>query len=138
MSEFVSVETVYSDVESLVDALVECGINKTHIEVHDSPKPLVGYQSDERVQKAEVIIRRQHVGSASNDIGFEKQADGKYKAWVSEFDRNRGLGAKIASGKLTQIYAKNKILKTVKMKRGQKVTSCEEKGGKIKIKVRVS
>ncbi len=137
MSEFIDVETVYSDCDALVDALVEIGVKKENIEVHDKPKALVGYQGDAREQLANIIIRKRYVGSASNDIGFVKGADGKYKAFVSAYDKGHGLGKTIASGKLTQVYAKNKILKYVKMKRGQKVSSCEEKNGKIKIKLRV-
>jgi hypothetical protein len=138
MSEFVDVETVFADRDALVDALVECGITRSHIEVHDKPKALVGYQNDAREQQAEIIIRRCHVGSASNDIGFTKGPDGKYKAYVSQYDRGHGVGKKIYSGKLNQIYAKGKILKHVKMKRGRKVVSCEEKNGKVKIRIKVS
>jgi hypothetical protein len=52
--------------------------------------PLYGYQGDTRKQKAHVVIRRQHVGSGANDVGWERQPDGTYRAWISEFDAGVG------------------------------------------------
>lgn len=39
-----------------------------------------------RQQKAEIIIRRKSIGSASNDIGFKQQEDGTFSAIISDFD----------------------------------------------------
>jgi hypothetical protein len=33
---------------------------------------------------------RQHVGSGANDVGWERQPDGTYHAWISEFDAGVG------------------------------------------------
>lgn len=40
------------------------------------PQPLYGYQGDLRSDSAHVIVRRAHLGRASNDIGFLHQEDG--------------------------------------------------------------
>jgi hypothetical protein len=56
------------------------------IERHAEAKHLYGYQNDQRAQTAHVIIRRQYVGGAANDVGFVRQADGSYKAIISEYD----------------------------------------------------
>jgi hypothetical protein len=71
----------------LVEALASVG-HRT-VEVHDQPQTLYGYQGDARREKAEVVIRRKHVGSASNDIGFARRADGTFEAIISEYDRSR-------------------------------------------------
>ena len=90
MSHFVECETTFRDPQALVAALTECGFNESQIEVHEEEVPLYGYQGDERPQKAHIVIRRKHVGSGANDVGWEKQPDGSYTAWISEFDSGVG------------------------------------------------
>jgi hypothetical protein len=97
LSHFTRIRTQLRDPEILVAALREVG--QRHVEVHDQPQTLYGYRGDARPEKAEVIIRRRHVGSASNDIGFARQPDGSFEAIISEFDRstyNAGWLAKLA------------------------------------------
>jgi len=90
MSHFVECQTEFRDPAALVAALVECGFPQAQIEIHDQPVPLYGYQGDVRPQQAHIVIRRQHVGPAANDVGWEKQPDGTFRAWISENDgRNR-------------------------------------------------
>ncbi len=90
MSHFVECQTEFRDTASLVAALIECGFPEAQIEVHDQPVALCGYQGDARAQQAHIVIRRQHVGSGANDVGWEKQPDGTYRAWISEFDAGVG------------------------------------------------
>jgi hypothetical protein len=137
MSEYVVCETMLRDKDVLIDALMDMGISNGHIEVHDVAKSLVGYKGDSRSQKAHVIIRRKHVGGASNDIGFEKCEDGSYKAWVSDYDKNVGIGKRIMEGELARCYSKKIILNTASKTRGHKVKTIEEKDGRIRIRVSV-
>jgi len=137
MSEYLVCDTEIKDQDCLVDTLVEMGVERDHIEVHEEAVPLEGYHGDLRKQRAHVVIRRRHVGNASNDVGFELK-DGSYKAWVSEYDKGHGIGKKIMSKELLRQYAKVKALNEIRGRRGFKVKSCEEKDGKIKIKVLVS
>lgn len=66
------------------------------------PQPLVGYQGDFRTvdgightkdadlaMKADIIIPRSQVGSASNDIGFKRNTDGTYSAIISDYDSGK-------------------------------------------------
>lgn len=89
MSEYHKMQTsfVQSEEESLVKALVDVGFDREHIEVHEQAENLRGYRNDRRVQKANVIIRKEHVGVGSNDIGFERMPDGSYEMRVSEYDQ---------------------------------------------------
>jgi len=73
------------------------------IEVHDKAVPLVGYQGDARAQRANVVIRRRHVGQASNDLGFVLEADGTYSAIVSDYDKTKYNEA--WSNKVSQRYS---------------------------------
>jgi hypothetical protein len=85
MSHFTRVRTTLRDPRVLASALAELGFRDT--DVHDSPQALYGYLGDERPQRAEVIVRRRHIGPTSNDIGFARQPDGTFDAVISEFDR---------------------------------------------------
>jgi hypothetical protein len=90
MSHFVECQTEYRDQAALVAALVECGFPESQIEVHEQAVPLYGYKGDVRPQQAHIVIRRQHVGSGANDVGWERQPDGTCRAWISEFDAGVG------------------------------------------------
>ncbi len=100
MSHFTTVQTQFINRENLVKALGEVGYN--NIEVYDAPLNLYGFQGDMREQKAEIIIRRQFVGNASNDIGFRKNTNNCYEAIISNFDRTKHNDVWL--GKLSQRY----------------------------------
>ncbi|WP_220188582.1 DUF1257 domain-containing protein [Streptomyces phytophilus] len=57
--------------------------------MHDEPATPYGYQGDARPEQTEVVIRRAHIGRASNDIGSARQPDGSYEAIISEYDLHR-------------------------------------------------
>jgi len=88
MSHYVDIETNICDGEALVRALERVGF-KGQVEVHEIAQALYGYQGDRRQQKANIILRREHVGSASNDIGFELMESGRYRSHISEFDQSK-------------------------------------------------
>ena len=102
MSHFTKIKTQIKDREALVAALQKV-MGFRHLEVHDVPQHLYGYQADERPETAEVIIRREYIGRASNDVGFKLQPDGTYQAIVSKWDSGRFNDAWM--GRLTQAYA---------------------------------
>jgi len=90
MSRFCEVKTIFKDSASLICALVETGNWTTdQIEIYDDPVGLYGYRGDMRNEKANIIIRRKHVGKASNDIGFAKDENGHYNAIISEYDARK-------------------------------------------------
>jgi hypothetical protein len=136
MSAYVGCETEINDLESLIESLVEIGVQREKIEVHDVAQTLHGYQGDVRQQKAHVVVRRRAVGAASNDIGFERMEDGRYKTWVSEYDSMKGLGKQIASGRLLATYAKTRVLKEATRRRAKSVT-CKEENGRTRIRIKI-
>jgi hypothetical protein len=106
MSHYIDILTEITDREALVHALERMGF-KGKIEIHETASALYGYQGDERKQKAHVIIRRSFVGHSSNDIGFEKMSDGRFKAHISEYESATGQYAR-GSGKYGQEW-QNKL-----------------------------
>ncbi len=87
MSHFTCIKTQIRNQDALVKALADVGFKD--VEVHKTAQHLYGYQGDVRSQTAEVVIRRQYIGVASNDIGFKRQDDGQFQAIISEYDRHQ-------------------------------------------------
>ncbi len=75
-------EQVYASRECLLAALGELGY--TSVEEGEN-LPLYGYLGDRRAETAHLVVRRRHLGAASNDLGFQKTERG-YVPIVSEFD----------------------------------------------------
>ena len=86
MSHYVECIPGFKDQQALIEALVAVGFERSHIEVHAETAALYGYQGDERPQRAHIVIRREHVGTAANDVGWERMPDGTFRAWISEYD----------------------------------------------------
>lgn len=88
MSAYIALMTPMTDEECLIAALADVGFDRSKLEVHESPVALTGYQGDRREQRANLVIRRQHLGQGSNDLGFLASPTG-YQAIVSDYDRQR-------------------------------------------------
>ncbi|MFB2917091.1 DUF1257 domain-containing protein [Aerosakkonema funiforme] len=111
MSHFTAIKTELRDVNALVMALEDLGF-KDKVEVYAEAQRLYGFQGDLREETAEVVIRRQHLGAASNDIGFKKQDDGTYEAVISSYDRAYKYSQQWLN-KLTQRYGYHMLMATV-------------------------
>jgi len=112
MSKYVEMSTALTDERYLVEALRELGYKP---EVCREGKALVGYMGDERAERAQIIIRRRHLDSASNDIGFARDGSGVYGAIISEYDR--GIGFDDAwIGLLSQTYKERQTMAVAKSK----------------------
>jgi hypothetical protein len=91
LSHFTVVEIEATDAACLIEALEVLGY-EGKIEVHDRPVTLIGDDGRPRLLdgqevRAEIVIRRQHLWEAANDIGFAKQSDGRHVVYISEYDR---------------------------------------------------
>jgi hypothetical protein len=134
MSHYCEVAIELTDEGCLVAALNRLGF-QGKVEVHREAQTLYGYMGDARPQKAHIIIRRQHVGRAANDLGFERQADGKYRVWVSEFDQSRNGYDNAWLGRLKQAYGIEKVRKEAK-KRGYRLTEQKQENGTVRLVLR--
>ena len=111
MSKYATVQTDFKDAECLVQALHEIGY--TDAKFHEKAQHLVGYQGDVRTQTAEVIVRRKvkgGLGSASNDLGFKRNAEGNYEALISDYDQ--GFLGRAFVPRLQDAYAEINTKKT--------------------------
>jgi len=108
MSHYSRVRTQFTDAESLVVALKAVGLKE--VEQHSSPTGLYGYQGDLRSDKAHIIVRRQYVGVASNDLGFIRRDDGTFAAIISDYDRQTGKDERWMS-RLKREYGKSIVFK---------------------------
>ena len=134
MSHYTSIALEIRDRDALVAALADLGLSI--VEVHDEPAHLHGYEADVRPEKAEVIIRREHVGPLSNDIGFRKTDAGTYEAIVSEYDQGSGYGADWRS-RLLQRYGRHVAVANL-TKKGFRVQREEMREGKLHLVMRRS
>lgn len=89
MSHLTSMGCCVADVEALVRALVVMGVNRNQIEVHEQAKQLRTYHAEES-KPANVIVRRSVFGHSHSDLGWAKQKDGTYVAYVDDFDYRQG------------------------------------------------
>jgi hypothetical protein len=106
--------------------------SQDQIEVHSVPNNLIGYHSDVRSDRANIIIRRRYIGGSSNDIGFLKTEDGTYTAIISEYDSSKYN--KQWLNRLKQNYAYHTI-KEQQENRGRMVTR-EHIGNRQRISIR--
>lgn len=88
MSAYITLMTPMTNQESLLAALTDMGFHRDQIEVHAEPVQLVGYGGERRSQTANIVIRRRHVGTVSNDLGFLATLTG-YQLQVSDYDRRK-------------------------------------------------
>lgn len=131
MSEYHEVELEVNDEKSIVQALEELGYKPI---VTTQPVQLEGYMGDRRSQRAHIVLPRNQVGGASNDIGFEKVGN-KYKMHISEYD----IGANRFNDKeFKKLYNKNLVINKLKKSKKfkKKSISVDDKSGKIVIKVK--
>ncbi|MDD2903886.1 MAG: DUF1257 domain-containing protein [Syntrophales bacterium] len=131
MSHYSEVQIEMRDGAALVAALNRLGF-KGKVEVHREAQPLYGYQGDVRAQKAHIIIRQQHVGPAANDLGFERQPDGKYRVWVSDYDKRYNKYDDAWLGKLKQAYGVEKARAEAR-KKGYRVSEQKLDDGRIRL-----
>jgi hypothetical protein len=112
VSKYLEMRTELKDERYLIEALRELGFEP---EVCPEGKPLFGYTGDERPERAQIIIRRRQLDSASNDIGFARDGSGTYQAIISEYDRSIGFN-EAWLGRVAQTYKERQTMAVAKAK----------------------
>jgi hypothetical protein len=74
------------DLERLLHQYTEPYLHVVYSRVH-------GYQGDRRSETAALVVRRQHIGSGSNDLGFARTAEG-YHPIISQYDTHTLLSGR--------------------------------------------
>jgi hypothetical protein len=134
VSHYSNIPTEFVDEDALVQALVDLGFAREVIEIHQEARNLYGYHGDMRADKANVIIRRQHIGSASNDLGFIRGSDGRFHAIISDFDSHRFNV--LWQGQLKGRYVVNVGKRELKAKGFRTVKEIQDEAGRIHLVAR--
>jgi hypothetical protein len=122
-------EILFKDRRLLVAALAEIGF----ADIEEGEQiPLYGYQGDRRPETAEIVVRRQVIGPASNDLGFTRTAAG-YMPIVSEYDQRALLTGQLLP-RLRTAYSEAVVEEVRRRLRGTTHRTVE--GGVVKIRVR--
>lgn len=130
MSKYLTFEEiVLKDRRLLLAALADLGYGEVE---EGEGLPLFGYQGDRRAETAAIVVRRRHLGSASNDLGFSRTPAG-YVPIVSEYDA-RTLRAGRFLPELRVAYAERAVAEVRRRLRGTARRTVE--GGVVKITVR--
>ena len=136
MSKYLELTTKVTDEQYLVEALKALGYEP---EVCREGKSLIGYLGDERNERAQVVIPRGQLDSASNDIGFVRDGSGVYQAIISEYDRGIGFD-ETWLGRLAQVYKERQTMAVAKAKgyvfKGREVIDTPQ-GKKIQLRFAV-
>ena len=121
--------TAFKDRECLLKALAECGYGTVE---EDESLSLYGYQGDRRPETAQIVVRRKFIGSASNDLGFQK-TDAGYVAVISEYDQQYMMQGKF----LTALRTNYNLKSAEKLARNLRGTLTRERvGSTIKIRIK--
>lgn len=103
-------EMLFRDRQLLLAVLADLGY--TRVEEADH-LPLYGYQDDRRPEPAALVVRRRHLGSGSNDLGFARTVNG-YFPIISAYDQRTLLGGQLLP-KLRVAYAE-RVVETVRQR----------------------
>ncbi len=122
-------ETAFKDRRLLLAALADLG----YAEVEEGVAlPLFGYQGDRRPETAELVVRRRHLGSASNDLGFARTPRG-YVPILSEYDQRVLHGGQLLV-RLRTAYGERVVEEVTRRLRGTARRTVD--GGVVRITVR--
>lgn len=111
MSEYRTAKTSFKDVKLLLEALAEMGYSQ--VEYHETPQTLIDWHGHKRPQKANVIVRRKHIDSCANDIGYVLNPETKeFESIISEYDSHRH-NTNWRNG-LARAYAERKVIREAK------------------------
>jgi Protein of unknown function (DUF1257) len=132
LSKYDSFQTTLTEPTPLIAALEALGYP---VEVHREGASLFGYHGEERPERAQIIIRRQYLNPASNDIGFRRGPSGTFEAILSEYDRHIGFDQKWL-GRVHQRYKEERTMAMARKKgyvfRGREVIQTE-RGEQVKL-----
>ena len=122
-------QIIFKDRGLLMAALADLG----YTQVEDGQDlPLYGYRGDRRPETAGLVVRREYIGSASNDLGFVRSADG-YFPIISDYDQRTLLEGRFLP-RLRVAYAEQ-VVDTVRKRLRASVRRTVE-GNVLKLKVR--
>ena len=130
MSKYMTfTETAFKDRECLLKALAERSYGTVE---EGGSLSLYGYQGDRRPEEAQIVVRRKFIGSASNDLGFQKTENG-YVPVISEYDQGYMMRGKF----LTKLRTNYNLKSAEKLARNLRGTIHKERvSSTIRIRIK--
>jgi Protein of unknown function (DUF1257) len=122
-------DVVFRSRDLLLASLAELGFDKVE---EGQDLPLYGYHGDRRPETAAIVVRREHIGLGSNDLGFARIAEG-FVPIISEFDERTLLAGRFLP-QLRTVYAQ-RVVETVRRRLRGSVQRVND-GTLIKLRVR--
>ena len=122
-------DVIFRNRALLLGALADLGYGQVE---EGENLPLYGYQGDQRAETAALVVRRQHIGHLSNDVGFARTPQG-YVPLISEYDQGALLGGQFLV-RLRTAYSERVVGEVRRRLHGTARRTVE--GNLIKIKVR--
>jgi hypothetical protein len=93
MSAYKKINCSFKDQSTLIDCLKHLGYEPV---VYKEKHNLSGYQNDIRNEKAEIIVPKNQISTASNDLGFSYDDTKKeYTMICSDYDSYKGVADKV-------------------------------------------
>lgn len=138
MSHTLDFETVISDQDALIRALVRMGIERDKIEVHEKPALMNTYHGEDKM--AHVIVRR-NLNSFSegrnSDLGFERNDEDLFVGHIDDYDYNNGIQCydKEWQQKL-YTYCEVETAKISFEKKGMEYTETKDQQGRIQLRAK--
>ena len=130
MSKYLAfTDIVFANEALLIAALGDLGY--TEIE-RGEELPLFGYRGDMRAERAHLVVRRKHIGTASNDLGFARTSQG-YTPIISEYDQRTLLGGTFLA-RLRTAYNEQVVAEVNRRVSGTLQRKVE--GATVKLKIR--
>jgi hypothetical protein len=130
LSKYEETATEVRQPAHLIAALKELGFRS---EFHPAGVNLVGYEGRERPERAQIVVRRDQIGAASNDIRICQEPDGTFAAVLSGYDRSIGFDEKWLAG-FTNSIRRSRCLPTL----GRKAIFCARARSRIRRQARRS
>ena len=132
MSKYLKVKCEYVSREHLRKALQAAGVEFEETRASEPESHLVGYHGDTREETATFIVRRTHIGSSSNDLGWHWNGKA-FEEIVSEFDSTREGTTKIRNS-VRKEYAVSYATAQARIK-GWSVVRVNAPDGTVQLKV---
>lgn len=130
MSKYLTfTDVVFTNQALLLAALADLGYSDVE---QGEGLSLYGYQGDVRKERAEIVVRRRFIGSASNDLGFARTAEG-YMPIISEYDQRTLHDGKFVV-RLRAAYNERVVVEMQRRLRGS--LRRETQGSVVKLRIR--
>ena len=122
-------QIIFKSRELLLGALADLGYTQVD---EGEDLALYGYHGDRRPETGALVVRRQHIGPGSNDLGFARGVEG-YFPIISDFDRRTLLDGAFLP-RLRVAYAE-RVVETIRTRLRASVRRTTE-GSVVKLRVR--